>query len=352
MEDSQLKEAIVVNASTRKDLTDPNAHLIYEALEQLGRSTDPQNLIDRIRRLEIGLPAEDEFSMLLGWLGKCKLVHKLDQLQTPPESKSDYQVPDLLAIFEHNNKPIPVLIEVKSAKSNVLSWKPNYFEGLKRYGQEIGLPVLVAWKGETSVTEFGFWSLFNLENIKLAQKNYNINRETAMKENLLGLLAGDFAVELKDGVGLYLIIRKVEKLNESKEDGQVNETWRIRIEDAYYTNGDGERVNNLDPGLWALFISAFPQERQEEVDDTLHRLSFLVSSGVNTGVFAHRALPILLMFMSKEEDRLRWRDILQNYRSPIDCQQLRTGAKNGITQKIVRYVFNFVPQTKPDFLRD
>ena len=34
-----------------------------------------------VRRLARGLPAEDELSVILSWLGHCRLIHKLDQLQ-------------------------------------------------------------------------------------------------------------------------------------------------------------------------------------------------------------------------------------------------------------------------------
>jgi hypothetical protein len=32
---------------------------------------------------DIGLPVEDEFSVACAWLGKCQLLHKLDQHQVP-----------------------------------------------------------------------------------------------------------------------------------------------------------------------------------------------------------------------------------------------------------------------------
>jgi len=72
------------------------AHIYYEALVQHGHRVDRQSFLDRAKRLEIGLPVEDEFCVILNWLGNTRLVHKLDQLQTPPDSKSYYQIPDLL----------------------------------------------------------------------------------------------------------------------------------------------------------------------------------------------------------------------------------------------------------------
>ena len=43
---------------------DPLYWLISEAIQQLGLDADPKALTERIRRLQVGLPAEDEFSVL------------------------------------------------------------------------------------------------------------------------------------------------------------------------------------------------------------------------------------------------------------------------------------------------
>ena len=40
-------------------------------------------------------------TLLLSWLGKCSLVHQLDQHQLPPDSKHHYRVPDLFAVFRY-----------------------------------------------------------------------------------------------------------------------------------------------------------------------------------------------------------------------------------------------------------
>ncbi|MCH7920652.1 MAG: hypothetical protein IIC50_22065, partial [Planctomycetes bacterium] len=99
---------------------DSSARLLHEAIQQLGWSADPSRLVDRVRRLDFGLPAEDEFMHLLCWLGKCTLIHKLDQGQFPIASKASYQVPDLLASFDTEAGPKVVLIEVKVSNKTKL----------------------------------------------------------------------------------------------------------------------------------------------------------------------------------------------------------------------------------------
>ena len=109
---------------------DSSTRLIHEAIQQLGWYADPILLAERVKRLDLGLPEEDEFIFILSWLEKCSLVHKLDQGQFPPESKKDLQVPDLLASFETKSGPKGVLIEVKVSNKKKLVWKPDYLKKL------------------------------------------------------------------------------------------------------------------------------------------------------------------------------------------------------------------------------
>src|SRR4051812_32678575 len=88
--------------------------LVQEALSQLGWDADPTLIAGRVQGLDRGLPQEDEFSIVCSWLGRCRLIHKLDQQQTPAQSRNTYQVPDLLAVFSYEDGDVPVLVEVKT----------------------------------------------------------------------------------------------------------------------------------------------------------------------------------------------------------------------------------------------
>lgn len=79
---------------------DDLARLIQDVLSELGYAANARELAKRVHRLDLGLPAEDEFSVICSWLGKCRLLHKLDQKQVPPGSRDTFQVPDLLALFD------------------------------------------------------------------------------------------------------------------------------------------------------------------------------------------------------------------------------------------------------------
>ncbi len=188
----------------KKTGTDPPdlPRLIQDVLAELGNDADASTVAEQVRRLDIGLPVEDEFSVLCAWLGKCQLLHKLDQRQVPIASKQEFQVPDLLAKFSTQTSKFPVLIEVKSKKDKLLSFKPEYLVRLQNYANLVGMPLLMAWKFHS------LWMLFEARHMKKADKNFKITLETAMRENLLGVLAGDIAYKIGSGAGVKLRFRK------------------------------------------------------------------------------------------------------------------------------------------------
>jgi hypothetical protein len=44
--------------------------LIQEVLSELGYSGDAASIARKVKRLNLGLPAEDEFSVICAWLGR------------------------------------------------------------------------------------------------------------------------------------------------------------------------------------------------------------------------------------------------------------------------------------------
>jgi Holliday junction resolvase len=312
--------------------TEERARIIFEAAEQLAWS-DPKSISDLARRLANGLPAEDEFSVLISWLGRCKLVHKLDQLQFPRDSKRTFRVPDLLAIFEHKGKNYPVLIEVKTKEDNKLSWKPDYLNGLRNYGDLLGLPVLVAWKYRT------FWHLFELRHFQLAHTNYNISFETATKQNLMSLLAGDFSFSLQSGLGLHFHMKKLEKTS----DG-----WNVQIERAYFETAEGEQFNTA-PGLFPLLLCIEPDSSSSE-DDSYLTQSFVIPSE-KLAQLASRSLERLARFAASETEAATWRLFLQGTSLPKLAEGFFDAVKQAKTAGFVRMIAHFVPHDKPSFLQ-
>lgn len=107
-------------------------YVLYQALQELGWSdADPQAIAHRVRLLEIGLPAEDELSVVLRWPGGCHLVHKLDQTIRPGAAL--YRIPDLLAVFDYEGRPLPVLAPLLSLSVGdaEVSWRKTLIEDTK-----------------------------------------------------------------------------------------------------------------------------------------------------------------------------------------------------------------------------
>ena len=324
---------------------DPTAHLFYEAVHNLGWNTNAEALSKRVKRLALGLPAEDELSVILSWLGETRLVHKLDQHQTPPDSKSHYRVPDLLVVFEHEGRRVATLVEVKSTTKKVVRWSADYVESLRRCAEELGLPLLVAVRWRI----LGWWTLFELRHFKRARTGYRITFEEALIETLLGSLAGDFSAGLRAGVGLHFKMRKEEKLAEAVEGNVRHETWQLRIDDAYFADADGRRQQRRGPGIWPFFLAA--QSDADSKSDETHICQSFVVPPEQPMVWAHQALIVLLGFQTAEERSLRWRQILQQHALPIDITTLRESAVAGLSERIVQRVVDMRPHTMPEFMK-
>lgn len=323
--------------------TEDLERLIHESLEQLGWKADASLLARRVERLNFGLPLEDEFSVLCGWLGKCKLIHKLDQQQYPVDSNEIYQVPDLLAVFERNGAEIPVLIEVKSSSKNSLSFKPAYREKLKKYAELLNLPILVAWKNR-----WGIWALTDLNEFKKAEVNFNLRFEDALKNSLLGLLAGDFAYSLGVGSGIHISFKKEELVGTREDSDSVTESWKMVVDDVYFSTFEGETERKLSPIAQQVFFSWDLEEEETHTDShvVLHNTCKEWSM-----LFAHMALTRVLNFhLLGQDDSLHWRKILGGDNVISTISNFRRGIMENLEKKIVHHVIDQMPCNIPDFL--
>lgn len=324
-----------------KNPVDPTALLVSEALSELGWGIDAKTLAARIRQLQQGLPHEDEFMLLLSWLGKCRIVHKLDQFQIPPSSKGEIRIPDLLAVFDYNGRFLPVLIEVKATKRRMLSWRPDYFEGMRRYSDIMKLPLLLAWKW----TESGLWTLCESSIFERPHKNYRLSFEKAITHSLMCELAGDFSYVFRKGVGLHFKLKKIKK---GKSAHPSEETWRLKITDAYFTNDKGNHLNTLGPGIWWLFLGCDQEtETDEKQDFFYHR--FIINSESPMQA-AHRLLTLVTAGLQPPEP-VPWRKLLREHSFKIYGPELLQKARSAKLNNIMKYVFHLKPTEIPEFLK-
>lgn len=320
--------------------------LIQDALAELGYEGDPVEVAKRVRRLDIGLPAEDEFSVVCAWLGKCELLHKLDQCQVPVGSKKYFQVPDLLAKFSTQTSKSPVLIEVKSKSDKVLSFKPEYLNGLQNYADLMGMPLLVAWKFNN------IWTLFDVRHMKKASrkggKNFKINIFDAMRENLLGILAGDIAYTIGAGAGVHYRLRKDELLRAEIGDDCTTEEWKFVIEDVSFTDYMGRTLGKeLSADIQSLFAT-WGLESEEVHTESHIDLHFVAEGG---GIeYAHAALVSLLNWESRRDGRPHWRRLLKEEKITESVTSFTAALCAAHGQKVVSLILHQIPNTMPEFL--
>jgi len=313
--------------------------LIQEVLSELGWEADPKTIAERVRRLDVGLPAEDEFTAICSWLGKALLVHKLDQHQAPLTSRDTYQVPDLLAQFENTG---PLLIEVKSKTKQTLSFTPEYLERLTAYATLVNMPLLIAWK------HHGIWTLFEARHLAKAHKNFNIRFGDALKENLLGVLAGDVAYKIAPGAGIRFRCKKEKLLATEEHDDTFTEQWQIRIDEVGFTVADGKAADALDPDVTTLFTTWDLAERQTH-SDTHIELHFVADDDAGM-MFGHMALTHLLNWTLPQGATINWRHAIRRDAVVSNMTNFGRALERALDQKVVRTILHQQPQSRPDFL--
>lgn len=279
-----------------------------------------------------GFPDEDELCVIFHLLGRCELVHRLNQFPYPPSARRQFQVPDLLAVFNVKGESIPVLIEVANFSAiSILSFDSTYISSLNRYASSLGLPLLIAWKF------LDFWVLFESRHLRAKGNRVAISFTEAMPETLLGLLAGDFSYSLTPGARFHMKIRKLK---------EVAAGFEGTVEEAYLINANGERHTG-EGGIFQLFMSIEPQVQVEE-DEIYAVQSFVIPEGAPSEL-AHRALATLLRAFGGT-DPLDWRRLLLRKRFPFLFESPHQAAMNGLEAGFLQRKIDIRPRTKPAFV--
>jgi len=315
-------------------------------LSVLGADEDTalEEIAARLERLRRGLEPEDEISLILSWLGQCRLVHKLGQEQLPIASADTYRVPDLLTVFDFDGGTVPVLIEVKkrdprdpaTLQEGTLSFHPRYV----RYAELVGLPLLIAWKHRT------FWTLFDSTLAAQADGQHRIGFFEAMEQNLLGILAGDFSYRVAPGTAIRM---RIQKLSKPDDEGR----FRGVIQDTHFVNADGERLPNLPEltRLGSLFV--FWENEVEQVEEDGAVIQSFVIPDLEYGEFASRTLGKLLhSFAAITRRDVNLREVMHDREHWVhNSGEFRRMVDVGASYGAFTDVFRQVPRALPTFLR-
>lgn len=323
------------------DIPEDLDRLIQDALADLGAEADAAALARKVALLNLGLPAEDEFSVICAWLGRCRLVHKLDQLQTPTTSRNFYQVPDLLADFGPYGA---MLVEVKASQKEKLSFTANYHRRLTAYAALLGKPLLIAWKWRT------MWVLFDIGQMKLAKTNFNITFSEALRQNLLGPLVGDVMFRLAAGAGVRITAAKEELVTTTQHDNSAfTEEWQMRITGVEFLKSGGVVASDLHAETIQILSAANLESCERHFDDRVE-LNFIV--GEEGAQFAHMALIGVLAWERRTLDAGDWRALLRTPRITQTIDDFPKALKRALGEGVIHHIFHLQPVEFPDFMRE
>jgi len=324
------------------------AMMISQACSSLGWGENPREIVNKVNQLLRGLPKEDEFIALSTWMGKCSLIHKLDQEQFPSLSRDNYQVPDLFALYDFNGRNVPVLIEVKKTSDIRLEPFSNaYYSRLANYASLMHLPLLIAWYIERP----NVWCLFELERMTRKRTAFHIDFQTATHNNLLGVLADDVILTLHKGIQLLFRIRKDPKtVIRDSANGKVKKFSGI-MEEIVWVSPRGQQTN-CSPNLrnfLELVFRMVDNDSTDSEDETHITITFYTTK--EEGLFAHQLLGLMAFGSPLPEGKSpTWLEVIRNNRFRMDYHSVREAASEGVRSGIIKWVIRQNPAILPEFL--
>ena len=204
------------------------------------------------------------------------------------------------------------------------------------------MPLLIAWKYH------GIWTLFEARHLAKAKKNFNIRFDAAIKENLLGILAGDVAYKIAPGAGVHLRFTK-EKLvaSEETEEG-LSEQWQMRVDKVGFTSADGTPADALDNEVTTLFTTWDLSERQVHSDSHIE-MQFVAGEGDGM-MFGHMALVHLLNWPRRDGEHINWRHAIRRESVVSNMTNFAQALQRALEQRVVRIIINQQPLSWPEFV--
>jgi Holliday junction resolvase len=290
-----------------------HAHEILQAVEAIGHNLDDLGkFIRQVQSIDYGLNAEVEFSTLLAWLGNCEMVHRLGQEVMPSDVNRKWNVPDLFALFRRGTDRFSAMIEVKTTKGTILTFKPWYIENLLRYCSLHSQRLLIAWRPRN----VALWFLVSPEHLRPVGDTLQLDLEVAWKNSLMGCLAGDFSIHRYEGAGLYVEMgRDSEKL--ATDNGYEA---RYVIQKVEWRDGRGNAYEKLPLSITsALLTKAIDHET---VEDPIITKAWVCDGSF---VYAQEVLRTVVTFWSQDEGPIRWNHVYENFDGILSRARLDDG---------------------------
>jgi len=317
------------------------AYDIYHEKEGVSLDLDPNRIRNKLRQLNRGLPAEDEFTALALWSGRCKYIHKLDRDILPKDCA--YEIPDFLCILEVDGRTIPLLVEVKTSSNQVRSFGKKYCSALQSFADRLGLPILIALK--FTCFEPSWWVLFELQKMVTSRGTGKANVMEIMKQTLLSSLLGDFSFQIRQGSTLAFSISK-EKVQ--RDDSGSIVSMAGTIEDVYWETSDGKRVEWVSL-LDLLFMLTQDDVKVEEYPSHVVQKFYKVG---DDAAFAHWALPFAFS-PRKYFDRegIPWDRMIREHGFSFSLDDVEQTVRRAQERGLAGPTVYVQPQDIPQFLK-
>jgi len=323
------------------------ADLIQKACSMLGWRDDPQKIAEKVKQLQRGLPKEDEFAALSVWMGKCSLIHKLEQEQFPSLSREKYQVPDFFAVFNVSNKDIPALIEIKKTKDiKIGPFTSAYYGKLTNYASLLKLPLLIAWH----IEKLNLWCLFDHERMQRKQTAFHIDFQTAMNNNLLGILFDDVIITLEPGNRILLRYKKETGSERRDANGKLQKFAGILEEIIWFSSKDEKIALNSALGkLLNLIFYLVDNDVTETEDEKYVTLTFHTTR--KEYLFTHQLLGVVAFGTAiLSNDKPNWLEVIKRNRFRMGYQSVRSALSTGVKEGAVSMIIRQNPAFRPKFL--
>jgi Holliday junction resolvase len=304
--------------------------------------TTVESLAERVRQLQTGLLPEDEFATIACWLGNCAGIHRIGQAPMPlPEFPDQMRAPDFIAFPIVDNRPFPVLIEVKSSRHQKIKWSERYRNSLVRFSEHLKLPLLVAWK------HGGLWFLIDHRCFANSVTGYRLTLEQAFREDLSCLLFRSLRIQMNADLELILDMELLDEVagdaNTLFEAGPV----RMEIKHAGFFQG-GTEINTKHSFAFSLFL-ATPD--QSQFRRTGKQTCQNVFRPIDAHGFSLSNVLVAQLTLGRSGQPLDWHRIITEP-LPSSGLTLRQSLRAAIDLGFVRCVMDIVPNTWPDFLPD
>ena len=314
----------------------------------IGWAGKPEDIADKVKQLERGLPVEDQFAALCVWMGKCPLIHKLEQEQFPNFSREEYQVPDFFAVFDLATKRMPALIEVK--KTSGIEFEPfgsKYYSKLTNYAKLMKLPLLIAWY----IEDFNLWCLFDIDRMQTKHGAFHIDFHTATNNSLLGAIFDDVIFRIKPGLKIQFSLRK--ELGSEVRDqttGKLNKFSGV-LEEIAWLNPNDKRIKT-DPLLskfLELLFYIVDNDSDDSEDEKYVTINFYTTKEEN--LFAHQLLGVMAFGTAIMRDTTpTWVQVLRGNNFQMDYQSVRNALSAGVKEGAVSMILKQNPVIRPAFL--